>query len=127
MGHLSANPAGPNSSGEGPVRREPPSKGHHWVWILALAVLVGLGIWHFRGPRSNTEAQGPAAPGGASKGQGRQGAGAGGFGGPGAAAPAQRGDLPAHSDGLGAAPAVNTSAGHTPGAWKIPKTNAHEG
>src|SRR5260370_31495274 len=100
MGHLSANPAGPNSSGEGPVRREPPSKGHHWVWILALAVLVGLGIWYFRGPRSNTEAQGPAAPGGASKGQGRQGARARGFGVTTVVATAHRAELPVHFDVL---------------------------
>src|SRR5258708_32810485 len=111
MGHLSANPAGPNSSGEGPVRREPPSKGHHWVWIFALAVLVGLGIWYFRGPRSNTEAQGPAAPGGASKGQGRQGAGAGGVGGPVVPAPAQRGGLAEEFDGLGAGTAFDTLTG----------------
>src|SRR5258708_17150289 len=103
MGHLSANPAGPHYSVEGPVRRERRSKGHHWVWILAVAVLVGLGIWYFRGPRSNTEAQGPAAPGGASKGQGRQGAGAGGFVVPVVVATAQRGDPPGYFDEIGRA------------------------
>src|SRR6266436_2396869 len=72
MGHLSANSAGPKPSGEGPAQREPQSKSHRWLWILALAVLVGGGIWYFRGSRSSTEAQGPAAPGGISKGQGRQ-------------------------------------------------------
>ncbi len=57
MGHLSANPAGPNPSVEGSVRRGPQPKGHRWVWILTLAVLIGVGIWYFRGPRSSTEAQ----------------------------------------------------------------------
>ena len=127
MGHLSANPAGPNSSGEGPVRREPPSKGHHWVWILALAVLVGLGIWYFRGPRSNTEAQGPAAPGGASKGQGRQGAGAGGFVVPVVVATAQRGDLPVYFDGLGTVTAFNTVTVHSRVDGQITKINFQEG
>ena len=127
MGHLSANPAGPNSSGEGPVRREPPSKGHHWVWILALAVLVGLGIWYFRGPRSNTEAQGPAAPGGASKGQGRQGAGAGGFVVPVVVGTAQRGDLPVYFDGLGTVTAFNTVTVHSRVDGQITKINFQEG
>src|SRR6266446_427144 len=127
MGHLSANPAGPNSSGEGPVRREPPSKGHHWVWILALAVLVGLGIWYFRGPRSNTEAQGPAAPGGASKGQGRQGAGAGGFVVPVVVATAQRGDLPVYFDGLGTVTAFNTVTVHSRVDGQITRINFQEG
>src|SRR6266446_24136 len=127
MGHLSANPAGPNSSGEGPVRREPPSKGHHWVWILALAVLVGLGIWYFRGPRSNTEAQGPAAPGGASKGQGRQGAGVGGFVVPVVVATAQRGDLPVYFDGLGTVTAFNTVTVHSRVDGQITKINFQEG
>src|SRR6266481_2524997 len=127
MGHLSANPAGPNSSGEGPVRREPPSKGHHWVWILALAVLVGLGIWYFRGPRSNTEAQGPAAPGGASKGQGRQGAGAGGFVVPVVVASAQRGDLPVYFNGLGTVTAFNTVTVRSRVDGQITKINFQEG
>src|SRR5712664_3619912 len=127
MGHLSADPAGLNSSGEGPVRREPPSKGHHWVWVLALAVLVGLGIWYFRGPRSNTEAQGPAAPGGASKGQGRQGAGAGGFVVPVVVATAQRGDLPVYFDGLGTVTAFNTVTVHSRVDGQITKINFQEG
>src|SRR5467141_3992655 len=127
MGHLSANPAGPNSSGEGPVRREPPSKGHHWVWILALAVLVGGGIWYFRGSRSSTEAQGPAAPGGISKGQGRQGAGAGGFVVPVVVTTAQRGDLPVYFDGLGTATAFNTVTLHSRVDGQITKINFQEG
>jgi hypothetical protein len=51
MGHLSANPTGPNPSAEELVRREPESKGHRWLWILALAVLVGVGFWYFLGPK----------------------------------------------------------------------------
>src|SRR5260370_8905576 len=127
MGHLSANPAGPNSSGEGHGRREPPSKGHHWVWILALAVLVGLGIWYFRGPRSNSEAQGPGAPGGARKGQGRQGAGAGGFVVPVVVATAQRGDLPVYFNGLGTGTAFNTRTVRSRVDGQITKINFQEG
>src|SRR5260221_276508 len=106
MGHLSANPTGPNPSAEELVRREPESKGHRWLWILALAVLVGVGFWYFRGPHASTEAQGPAAPGGASKGQGRQGAG--GMVVPVVVATAQRGDLPVYFNGLGTVTALNT-------------------
>src|SRR5260370_22826866 len=80
MGHWSANPAGLDPSGERPVRREPASKGH-WLWIIALAAIVAVGFWYFRGSHASTEAQGPAAPGGSGKGQGR-GAGAGRFVGP---------------------------------------------
>ncbi len=126
MGHLSANPAGPNPSVEGPVRREPQSKGHRWVWILALAVLIGVGIWYFRGPRSSTEAQGPAAPGGSSKGQGR-GMGAGGFVVPVVVATAQRGDLPVYFDGLGTVTAFNTVTLHSRVDGQITKINFQEG
>jgi multidrug efflux system membrane fusion protein len=127
MGHLSANPAGPNSSGEGPARREPHSKGHRWVWIVALAVLIGGSIWYFRGSRASTEAQGPAAPGGASKGQGRQGAGAGGFVVPVVVATAQRGDLPVYFDGLGTVTAFNTVTLHSRVDGQITKINFQEG
>ncbi len=48
MGHLSANPAGPDPSGERPVRREPASKGH-WLWIIALAAIVAVGFLYFNG------------------------------------------------------------------------------
>ncbi len=125
MGHLSANPAGPNP-GEESVRREPQSKGHRWVWILALAVLVGLGIWYFRAPRASTEAQGPAAPGGGSKGQGR-GMGAGGFVVPVVVATAQRGDLPVYFDGLGTVTAFNTVTVHSRVDGQITKINFQEG
>ena len=127
MGHLSANSAGPKPSGEGPAQREPQSKSHRWLWILALAVLVGGGIWYFRGSRSSTEAQGPAAPGGISKGQGRQGAGAGGFVVPVVVTTAQRGDLPVYFDGLGTATAFNTVTLHSRVDGQITKINFQEG
>jgi multidrug efflux system membrane fusion protein len=126
MGHLSANPPGPNPSGEGPARREPQSRGHRWFWILALVVLIGGSIWYFRGSRSSTEAQGPAAPGGASKGQGR-GMGAGGFVVPVVVATAQRGDLPVYFDGLGTVTAFNTVTLHSRVDGQITKINFQEG
>src|SRR5258708_1920684 len=127
MGHLSANLAGPDPSGEGPVRREPASKGHRWLWIIALAGLVAVGFWYFRGSRASTEAQGPAAPGGSGKGQGRQGAGAGGFVVPVVVATAQRGDLPVYFNGLGTVTAFNTVTVHSRVDGQITKINFQEG
>jgi membrane fusion protein, multidrug efflux system len=125
MGHLSASPGGPNPTGEGPERREPQSNSHRWLWILALAVLIGGSIWYFRGSRSSTEAQGPSAPGGSSKGQGRQGAG--GFVVPVVVASAQRGDLPVYFDGLGTVTAFNTVTVHSRVDGQITKINFQEG
>src|SRR6202158_3198978 len=126
MGYLSVNPAGPNATGEGPERREPGSKGHRWLWVFALAVLVGGSIWYFRSSRSSTEAQGPAAPGGSSKGQGR-GTGAGGFVVPVVVAPAQRGDLNVYFEGLGTVTAFNTVTMHSRVDGQITKINFQEG
>src|SRR6266852_2611878 len=126
MGHLSANLAGPNPSGEGLEGRELKSKGHRWLWILALALLVGGGIWYFRGSRTSTEAQSPAAPGGGSKGQGR-GTGAGGFVVPVVVATAQRGDLPVYFEGLGTVTAFNTVTMHSRVDGQITKINFQEG
>jgi multidrug efflux system membrane fusion protein len=126
MGHLSASPAGPNPADEGPEQREPGSKGHRWLWILALAVLIGGGIWYFRTSRSSTEAQGPAAPGGSSKGQGR-GTGAGGFAVPVVVATAQRGDLNVYFEGLGTVTAFNTVTLHSRVDGQITKINFQEG
>jgi len=125
MGHLSASPAGPNPAGEGPERREPGAKGHRWLWILALAVLIGGGIWYFR-TRSSTEAQGPAAPGGSSKGQGK-GTGAGGFVVPVVVASALRGDLNVYFEGLGTVTAFNTVTVHSRVDGQITKINFQEG
>src|SRR6266403_426283 len=110
MGHLSANPMGPDPSGERPLGGESGSKGHRWLWIVALAVVIAVAFWYFRGARSSTEAQGPGGPGGAAagKGEGRQGAGAGGVVVPVVVAAAQRGDLPVYFNGLGTVTAFNT-------------------
>jgi multidrug efflux system membrane fusion protein len=126
MGHLSANPAGSNPSGEGLEGREPESKSHRWLWVLALAIVIGGSIWYFRGPRASTEAQGPTAPGGGSKGQGR-GTGAGGFVVPVVVAPAQRGDLPVYFEGLGTVTAFNTVTVHSRVDGQITKINFQEG
>lgn len=126
MGHFSANIA-PNPPGEAPARPKPESTGHRWLWIVALAVLVGLGYWYFRGPHASTEAQGPAAPGGSGKGQGRQGGGAGGFVVPVVVATAQRGDLPVYFNGLGTVTAFNTVTVHSRVDGQITKINFQEG
>jgi len=125
MGHLSANPMGPNPSGERPLGGESGSKGHRWLWIVALAVLIAVGFWYFRGSRSSTEAQGPG--GGAGKGQGRQGAGAGGFVVPVVVASAQRGDLPVYFNGLGTVTAFNTVTVRSRVDGQITKINFQEG
>src|SRR5712672_3632588 len=129
MGHLSANPMGPNPSGERPLGGESGSKGHRWLWIVALAVVIAVGFWYFRGSRSSTEAQGPGGPGGAAagKGQGRQGAGAGGFVVPVVVASAQRGDLPVYFNGLGTVTAFNTVTVRSRVDGQITKINFQEG
>ncbi len=129
MGHLSANPMGPNPSDERPLGGESGSKGHRWLWIVALAVVIAVGFWYFRGSRSSTEAQGPGGPGGAAagKGQGRQGAGAGGFVVPVVVASAQRGDLPVYFNGLGTVTAFNTVTVRSRVDGQITKINFQEG
>ncbi len=129
MGHLSANPMGPNPSGERPLGGEPDSKSHRWLWIVALAVLIAVGFWYFRGLRTSTEAQGPGGSGGASagKGPGRQGAGAGGFVVPVVVASAQRGDLPVYFNGLGTVTAFNTVTVRSRVDGQITKINFTEG
>jgi multidrug efflux system membrane fusion protein len=96
------------------------------LWILALAVFIGVGFWYFRGPHASTEAQGPAAPGGA-KGQGRPGGGAGGLVVPVVVATAQRGDLPVYFNGLGTVTAFNTVTVHSRVDGQITKINFQEG
>src|SRR6267378_5716484 len=129
MGHLSANPMGPNPSGERPLGGASGSKGRRWLWIVALAVVIAVGFWYFRGSRSSTEAQGPGGPGGAAagKGQGRQGAGAGGFVVPVVVATAQRGDLPVYFNGLGTVTAFNTVTVRSRVDGQITKINFTEG
>ena len=127
MGHLSANPMGPNPPGELPLGRGSESKAHRWLWIVALAILIAIGFWYFRGSRTSTEAQGPGAPAGAVKGQGRQGAGAGGFVVPVVVASAQRGDLPVYFNGLGTVTAFNTVTVRSRVDGQITKINFQEG
>jgi multidrug efflux system membrane fusion protein len=99
------------------------------LWIVALAVVIAVGFWYFRGSRSSTEAQGPGGPGGAAagKGQGRQGAGAGGFVVPVVVASAQRGDLPVYFNGLGTVTAFNTVTVRSRVDGQITKINFQEG
>jgi membrane fusion protein, multidrug efflux system len=125
MGHLRANPAGANTSGEGLVPHQAGSKSHRWFWIVALGVLIGGGVWYFHAPRASTEAQSPSAPGGASKGHDRPGAG--GFVVPVVVATAQRGNLPVYFNGLGTVTAFNTVTVHSRVDGQITKINFQEG
>jgi membrane fusion protein, multidrug efflux system len=126
MGHLNANPAGPNPSGEPGLGREPGAKGHRWLWIVCLAALIAIGVWYFRGSHASTEAQGPGAPGGGGKGQGRQG-GAAGFVVPVVVAKTVRGDLPVYFNGLGTVTAFNTVTVRSRVDGQITKINFKEG
>jgi multidrug efflux system membrane fusion protein len=125
MGHLKANPAGPNPSGEPRLGREPGAKSHRWLWIVGLAVLIAIGVWYFRGSHASTEAQGPGTPGGGGKGQGRQG-GAG-FVVPVVVAKAVHGDLPVYFNGLGTVTAFNTVTVRSRVDGQITKINFKEG
>src|SRR5258707_13370199 len=127
MGHLSANPAGANPSADPRLGREPGSKGHRWLWIVGLVVLIAIGVWYFRGSHASTEAQGPGAPGGAGKGQGRPGGGGAGFVVPVVVAKAERGDLPVYFNGLGTVTAFNTVTVRSRVDGQITKINFQEG
>jgi membrane fusion protein, multidrug efflux system len=81
-------------------------KSRWWLWALIL-VVVGLGIWYFRGSRSASEAAGTAASG-TTAGKTRGSGGAGGFVVPVVVATAQHGDLPVYFNGLGSVTAFNT-------------------
>ena len=127
MGHLSANPAGPDPSGEPRLERETGSSGHRWLWIIGLVLVIAVGVWYFRGSRASIEAQGPGAPAGGGKGQGRQGGGEAGFVVPVVAATAQRGDLPVYFNGLGTVTAFNTVTVRSRVDGQITKINFQEG
>src|SRR6266481_7005525 len=127
MGHLSANPAGPDPSGEPRLERETGSSGHRWLWIIGLVRAIAVGVWYFRGSRASIEAQGPGAPAGGGKGQGRQGGGGAAFVVPVVAATAQRGDLPVYFNGLGTVTAFNTVTVRSRVDGQITKINFQEG
>src|SRR6266404_499064 len=127
MGHLSANPAGPDPSGEPRREREAGSAGHRWLWIIGLVLVIAVGVWYFRGSRASIEAQGPGVPAGGGKGQGRQGGGGAGFVVPVVVASAQRGDLPVYFNGLGTVTAFNTVTVRSRVDGQITKINFQEG
>jgi multidrug efflux system membrane fusion protein len=124
MGHLNSVPGtgaiddAASTSAAAPRRRT-------WLWVVIVIVVAALGYWYFRGPKSSTEAQGPAAPGGSARGQGRQGMG--GFVVPVVVAAAQRGDLPVYFNGLGTVTAFNTVTVHSRVDGQITKINFQEG
>src|SRR6266404_2330451 len=127
MGHLSANPAGPDPSGEPRLERETGSSGHRWLWIIGLVLAIAVGVWYFRGSRASIEAQGPGAPAGGGKGQGRQGGGGAAFVVPVVVATAERGDLPVYFNGLGTVTAFNTVTVRSRVDGQITKINFQEG
>jgi multidrug efflux system membrane fusion protein len=127
MGHLNSTnlpERDVRGSDFAPEARE--SKSHAWLWVVALAIIVALGVWYFRGTKASTEAQ---SPGGAGAGAG---AGRGGRqGGPGVVpvvvATAQKGDLPVYFNGLGTATAFNTVTVRSRVDGQIVKINFTEG
>jgi membrane fusion protein, multidrug efflux system len=130
MGHLnSTNLPERDARDRGLVSEARETKSHGWLWIVALAVIVALGVWYFRSSRASTEAQGSAssaggAGGGAAKG-GRQG-GAGQVV-PVVVATAQKGDLPVYYNGLGTVTAFNTVTVRSRVDGQIVKINFTEG
>ncbi len=125
MGHLNSTNLPERDARDrdfAPAARE--SKSHAWLWIVALAVIVALGVWYFRGSKASTEAQ---SPGGQSAGAGRGGR----QGGPGVVpvvvATAQKGDLPVYFNGLGTATAFNTVTVRSRVDGQIVKINFTEG
>lgn len=130
MGHLnSTHLPEPSSHGERyePEGRE--TKSRRWLWILALAIVVAIAVWYFRGPKASTEAQGPGMPGAGSTGGkgGRQGQGGAGLIVPVVVATAQKGDLPVYLNGLGTATAFNTVTVRSRVDGQIVKINFTEG
>jgi len=125
MGHLKTTAlpetyVDPTRSG-----RTPEAKSRWWLWLIALAIVIAVGVWYFKS-KGNTEAQGPAgAPAGAKGGRPGQGM-------PGQAVPvviatAQRGDLPVYFNGLGTVTAFNTVTVRTRVDGQIVKINFTEG
>jgi membrane fusion protein, multidrug efflux system len=102
--------------------RTPEAKSRWWLWIIALVIVVGLGVWYFRS-RDSTSAQVPAA--GAAG--GRPGAGGAGQTVPVVVATAARGDLPVYFNGLGTVTAFNTVTVRSRVDGQIVKINFTEG
>src|SRR6202790_1333361 len=130
MGHLKSTNLPEPSARDGalaPEARE--TRSHGWLWILALALVVALGVWYYRSSRASTEAQGTGAQGaggGAGK-SGRQGQGGAGQSVPVVVATTQKGDLPVYFNGLGTVTAFNTVTVRSRVDGQIVKINFTEG
>jgi len=125
MGHLKSTELPgpymePASSG-----RAPAAKSRWWLWIVALAIVIALGVWYSKS-KDSAEAQGPAGPAAGGKG-GRQGQGGPGQSVPVVVATAQRGDLPVYFNGLGTVTAFNTVTVRSRVDGQIVKINFTEG
>jgi len=125
MGHLKSTELPgpymePASSG-----RAPAAKSRWWLWIVALAIVIALGVWYSKS-KDSAEAQGPAGPAAGGKG-GRQGQGGPGQPVPVVVATAQRGDLPVYFNGLGTVTAFNTVTVRSRVDGQIVKINFTEG
>jgi multidrug efflux system membrane fusion protein len=109
---------------------EPPAKRRWWIWLLVFVVL-GVGIWYYRGAHSKTEADTPGGSSNAAAGGGKGRGGAAGGGGaplvPVVVATAQKGDLPVYFTGLGTVTAFNTVTVHTRVDGQLINVNFKEG
>jgi multidrug efflux system membrane fusion protein len=125
MGHLKSTELPgpyrePTNSG-----RTPAAKSRWWLWVVALALVIALGIWYSRS-KDSAEAQGPPRAAAGGKG-GRQGQGGPGQAVPVVVATAQRGDLPVYFNGLGTVTAFNTVTVRSRVDGQIVKINFTEG
>ena len=125
MGHLKSTELPEPYSYEANSGHTPGAKSRWWLWIGALVIVVGLGVWYFRS-KDSTEAQGSAGAAAAGKG-GRQGQGGPAMVVPVVVVTATRGDLPVYYNGLGTVTALNTVTVRSRVDGQIVKINFTEG
>jgi membrane fusion protein, multidrug efflux system len=125
MGHLKSTEMPEPYSYQANSGRTPGAKSRRWLWIVALVIVIGLGVWYFRS-KNSTEAQSSAGAAAGAKG-GRQGQSGAAMVVPVVVATATRGDLPVYYNGLGTVTAFNTVTVRSRVDGQIVKINFTEG